>query len=143
MVTRAQVVAEARGWLGTPFEHQGRVQGAGVDCIGLLIGVAQSLGLTQFDVTGYARAPSDGLLQGGCREHLQPVQLASAQPGDVLLMRFKREPQHVGLVADYVHGGLSVIHSYQGAGGVVEHRLDALWLRRVVSVWRIPGVVDE
>ena len=143
MVTRAQVVAEARGWLGTPFEHQGRVRGAGVDCIGLLIGVAQSLGLTQFDVTGYGRTPSAGMLQDGCRTHMRPLALADVQPGDVLLMRFVREPQHVALVGDYVHGGLSVIHSYQGAGGVVEHRLDDVWRRRVVVAFEVPGVVNE
>ena len=35
----ARVVAEARGWIGTPYLHGASVQGAGCDCLGLLRGV--------------------------------------------------------------------------------------------------------
>ncbi len=37
----SDVVRTARTWLGTPYHHQGRLKGVGVDCAGLLIGVAQ------------------------------------------------------------------------------------------------------
>ena len=37
--TRTDVVAAAREWLGTPFHHQARLRGVGVDCVGLVIGV--------------------------------------------------------------------------------------------------------
>jgi len=33
---RELVVKEARTWLGTPYQHRGRVKGVGVDCGGLL-----------------------------------------------------------------------------------------------------------
>lgn len=36
MSWRADVVAEARTWKGTPYQHKGRVKGVGVDCGGLL-----------------------------------------------------------------------------------------------------------
>jgi uncharacterized protein YijF (DUF1287 family) len=62
--------------------------------------------------------------------------------GDVVWMRFEKEPQHLGIVGDYVHGGLSLIHAYNGAGvnRVVEHRLDDTWRARIVAAWRYPGV---
>jgi hypothetical protein len=33
---RLAVVEEARGWLGTPYHHMGRVRGAGTDCLMML-----------------------------------------------------------------------------------------------------------
>lgn len=33
---RNEVIAEARTWKGTPYQHRGRVKGVGVDCGGLL-----------------------------------------------------------------------------------------------------------
>lgn len=143
MVTRAQFVAEARTWLGTPFQHQARVRGAGVDCVGLVIGVARDLGLADVRIADYPRTPQASRLLVECRQHMTPIALADARPGDVLLMRFRRDPQHVAVVADYVHGGLSIVHAYEGAGAVVEHRLDDAWLARVVAAFAVPGVVDE
>lgn len=34
-----RVVAEARGWVGTPYVHQASARGAGADCLGLVRGV--------------------------------------------------------------------------------------------------------
>jgi uncharacterized protein YijF (DUF1287 family) len=74
--------------------------------------------------------------------HLERVPTSSMQPGDVVWIRFEREPQHLAIVGDYVHGGLSLIHAYNGAGPsrVCEHRLDAEWRNRIVAAWRYPGV---
>ena len=33
---RADIVEEARSWLGTPYHHQAALKGVGCDCIGLL-----------------------------------------------------------------------------------------------------------
>jgi hypothetical protein len=46
------LVAEARRWLGTPFRHQGRIRGEGVDCIGLVLEPARALGLTESRLGG-------------------------------------------------------------------------------------------
>ena len=38
-VSRAEIVAEARSWIGTPYRHQASLRGAGADCLGLIRGV--------------------------------------------------------------------------------------------------------
>ena len=36
---REDIVAAARGWIGTPYRHQASLKGAGCDCLGLVRGV--------------------------------------------------------------------------------------------------------
>lgn len=143
--TRADLVAEARAWLATPFLHQARLRGVGCDCVGLLIGVARACGLVApgFDVTGYARTPDGKSLIAELDKHLVRIARADMQPGDVIVIRWLHDPQHVGILADYVHGGLSVIHAYgtpDGKGSTIEHRLDDGMLRRFVQAYRFPGL---
>ena len=40
---QTRIVAEARGWIGTPYLHQATAKGAGTDCLGLLRGVWRAL----------------------------------------------------------------------------------------------------
>ena len=144
-VTRAAVVAEARSWLGTPWQHQARAKGVGVDCGGLVIGIARALGLVPeaMDIGGYARQPDGESLLAHCDAWMQRLQ-GAPQPGDVLVMRFDTRPQHVAVVADYAHGGLSIVHALDHAdrrrARVVEHRLDAAARARIVAAYALPGV---
>ncbi len=43
MPTKDEIVAAARGWIGTPYRHQGQVKGVGCDCLGLVRGVWRDL----------------------------------------------------------------------------------------------------
>lgn len=38
-MTRDEIVAAARGWIGTPYQHQASLKGVGADCLGLVRGV--------------------------------------------------------------------------------------------------------
>lgn len=138
MTTPAAVIAHARGYLGTPFAHQGR-GAAGVDCAGLAQVTAQALGLTSFDIAGYQRAPQgDSLVQAVIAAGCTPGPL---QAGALALLRWdKRYPQHVALVTPYPLGGFALLHAYSIVGRVVEHRLDDAWMRRICSTWALPGV---
>lgn len=149
MTTRAEVVAEARRWLDTPFHHQGRTRGVGVDCGGLIGGVAVALGIvpanwwqTTFDPLhgGYGRQPSHGRLQAICEAFMERIDLDAAGLGDAVLMRFRAEPQHLGILADYRHGGMSIVHALSSAGFVREHRFSAEWRACVVAAYRMHGV---
>jgi cell wall-associated NlpC family hydrolase len=132
MVTRADVIAEARRWKETRWHHQGR-NSAGIDCIGLVIMVSHALGLSDFDITDYARQPDPKMMRGLLAAHMDPI--AKPEPGDVLLMRFEKEPQHVAILTD-----IGIIHAYAQARKVVEHRLDSLWRSRIVGAYRYKGL---
>lgn len=137
---RAQIVAESRTWLETPFKHQGRVKGAGVDCAGLIVGVCHALGLSSFDKHDYDAEPDGVMLRATCEREMTAIPVAGIQPGDVLLFAFGGRPTHLAFVADYVHGGLSIVHGYSVAGKVIEQRMDSVWRRRIVAAYKLPGV---
>lgn len=141
--TRSDVVATARGWIDTPFHHQARLKGVGVDCVGLVIGVARELALVdpEFDVAGYPRTPDGTSLMHLANLHMQPLSGQSPMyPGDVIVIRFGEDPQHLGILGDYRHGGLSIIHAASDAGRVIETRLMWSTAMQFVAAFSLPGV---
>jgi cell wall-associated NlpC family hydrolase len=136
MNIRDAIVIEARRWLGTPWRHQGRVLGVGVDCGGLIIGVGKELNLLAFDAKPqYGRLPHWEELRLVLREYLEPS--GKMQKGSILCFAFGGEPQHIG-----IYTGENLIHSYAQARRVVEHRLDGMWLECLRSVWAYRGLGD-
>ena len=132
------IVKKAREYLGTPFHHQGRVKSIGVDCIGLIVGVAQELGLTTHDSIAYSRYPDGRTLMKELKEHLIEVPIDESLPGDVLVFWISpktKNPQHIGFKTD-----IGLIHTYEHVGKVVEHRMGRTWNKRMLSVFRFPGV---
>jgi cell wall-associated NlpC family hydrolase len=142
MTTRTQIVAAARDWLGTPFHHQGRLKGVGVDCAGLVICVAREFALipASWNPTGYSRAPDGATLMAYCLEQMQPISQSEMQAGDVVVVRFDNYPQHLGIVGDYRHGGHSIIHASGNSGQVIETRLMFHAAMLYVASFRLPGV---
>lgn len=149
MIHRDAIVLEARSWLGVPFRHQGRTR-SGTDCGGLLGAVA--IGARSVDAewwaqefdphfAGYGRHTVSGSLRSVCDRFMSAVPLPQAAPGDAVLLRIGPEQEHVGILADYAHGGLSIVHALSTVGRVVEHRL-AFQLRwRLLCAYRFPGVI--
>ena len=142
MTTRADVVAAARAWTDTPFHHQARLKGVGVDCVGLVIGVARELGLIapDFDVTAYPRVPDGTCLMALAATHMTPIDRAAMQPGDVVVVSFDRDPQHLGILGDYRHGGFSIIHAAGLTGRVIETRLMFTEQMKFVAAFALPGI---
>jgi len=141
---RQDIVAQAREWIGVPFVHQGRTR-LGVDCVGLLLCVCRELGVVEpdFDVTGYPRQPDGTTLLEICGRYMTRIGREDLQPGDAIVLRFERLPQHMGIVGDYRHGGLSIIHalgSPDGKGRVIEHHLNTSTMARFVAAYALPGV---
>lgn len=139
MTTREQIVAEAREWIGTRWQHQAAIKGVATDCIGLIRGVGASCGRLPHNLhqlpevaefLGYGRTP-DGRLPRFLDLFFDKT--SDPQPGDIPLMRFTGEPQHVGILSDK-----GIIHAYAQVRKVVEHRMDAVWTGRVVAyyTWR-------
>jgi cell wall-associated NlpC family hydrolase len=142
MTTRTDIVAKAREYLDTPFHHQARLKHVGVDCIGLVIGVARELDLIapDFDIQAYPRIPDGTTLLDTARQHMTEIDKSAAQPGDVLVISFGTLPQHFGIFGDYRHGGLSIIHAASNAGKVIETRLMFSSTMKFVAAFALPGV---
>ena len=136
-MTRDDIISAARAEIGTPFRHQGRISGKALDCAGLIILVAKAIGAEYLDFTGYSRHPSDGLLESAldAQPCLVRVALADMQAGDILLMRFNSDPQHLAIFT-----GTTLIHAYAVAATVCEHDFTPKWAARVVAIYRFVGV---
>ncbi len=135
MITREQFIEQTRSWVGVPWVHQGRNRN-GVDCIGVLIVNAHHFGLTAFDTTDYGRVPIGQNLLHQCDQQMTRKPTRDAIPGDVLLMRLSRFPQHFALLS----GEHRIIHARAEDGKVVETNIPETWWKRVVAVYSIPGV---
>lgn len=128
MVTRADIVDEARSWLGTPYRHQGRLKGVSVDCAGLLVCVARALGLPALDMTGYARRP-DGTLRDFVHGQTDPVAPGAQQAGDIVIFHWNNDPVHLGILTS----PSSIIHAFAINRNVCEHAIDEKWRRNIVG----------
>jgi hypothetical protein len=100
----------------------------------LIIGVGRELGLLDFDTQAYGRIPDGQTLRALCEEHLTAKPICEIVPGDVLLLRFTRHPQHLAIVGDRGEP-FSLIHAYADAGRCVEHGADQKWRRRIVAAY--------
>ncbi len=99
---RLEIVNEATSWIGTPWHHEARVKGVGVDCVMLLCEVYERVGLLPHVVP--ARYPQDIMLHKGQEVVLGYLDLYGAevetpQLGDVVVYRFARSFSHAGIYA--------------------------------------------
>ena len=135
-MTVTTLIAAARAEIGTPFRHQGRLPGKALDCAGLLVIAGRAAGYEINDVFGYGRLPESGLLEKALDDQqcLERV-FGPPQAGDVLLMKFAGDPQHLALYA-----GETIIHAYADVKQVCEHLYDADWQAKTVRVYRFVGV---
>ena len=135
MTTREDLQRVARTYIGTPYVHQARTPGRGLDCAGILIALARELDLHFPDRKGYSRQADGVTLRAELDDRLDPID--AAEPGDVLLLWIRRpaKPQHVALLTDY-----GILHSYADVGRVVETVMDEWWRARIVQAYRFRGV---
>ena len=130
-VTPQEYIDEARSWVGTPFAHRGRMKGSAVDCIGVAYCVARKFDMVPVEaMVTYSRDPSGNLLHKSIGKYLMRVH-PPYKPGDLLVFRFVRDPQHVA-----VFTGKNLIHAYSEVGKCIEHRFDKKWQKRLTGAFR-------
>ncbi len=150
---QASIVNQARTWLGTPFVHQARLKGKGCDCLGLIVGVVDELGLTDesgrllssYDEINYSKEPDGKYLIQKLSQILDEpsvtVNPSEIKAGDLALFKMGNNPQHLAIITDY-EGGLEMIHCYAQARKVIEHRFDEDWQKRLYKVFRIKNGIN-
>lgn len=111
---RSAIVAEAMSWLRTPWHHEARVKGAGVDCAQFLIAVFSACGLIEAFDTGHY--PPDWHLHrdetrflNGLLEYATKVE--TPQSGDVAMFQYGRHAAHGSIVVD--PAGPVIIHAWR------------------------------
>lgn len=138
--TGLRIVEAARGWIGTPYRHQGGRKGVGCDCLGLVRGVYAEVTGTATEAPGpYApdwaeRSGTDRLMLAAQRHCGAAVALNQARPGDIVLFRWRDGvmAKHAGILSGAEH----FIHAYEPAG-VIESVLVPSWRRRIAAVHRL------
>lgn len=142
MINRTNIVDTAREWLDTPFHHQARLKGIGVDCVGLVICVSKELGLLppDFNITAYPRLPDGRSFLFHADAHMSRIPKEDMQPGDAVVVSYSGDPQHIGILGNYRHGGLSIIHASSEAKRVIETRLMFSQHMTFVGAYSLPGV---
>jgi NlpC/P60 family putative phage cell wall peptidase len=142
-VTGAEVVAEARSWIGTPYLHQAAAKGAGTDCLGLLRGLWRTLmGDEPEPVPPYtddwAEPSGDEVLLRAAERWLSRKDRSVVMIGDVLLFRMRQGSvaKHLGIQSE-VGANAAFIHAYTGHG-VVESPLSQPWQRRIAARFSFP-----
>ena len=144
------IIQAARGWLDTRFLHQGRLKKTashkgGVDCLGLLVGVASELCLADkqgqplpsYDDTQYSRMPDTTKLQHVLGALLEPKPITEMKTGDVALFKLDGNPQHLAIIGENKQGRATMIHAYAQARKVVEHELDMFWKKSLVAAYTL------
>lgn len=129
-----RLVARARAMVGTPWHHQGRAPGAGIDCVGLLVEAGRAEGLRVIDSTLYGDHPDPGELEQHLEANCDRV-TGEPHPADIVRMWMRRrsDPVHAALWT----GEGTIIHAFRanGAGEVREDPIEH-WLERFVDFWR-------
>lgn len=138
-MTPDAVVAEARRWVGTRYRVKGRSE-TGLDCIGLLVVVARSLGVPHTDRLDYADwpDPNHAILRELGRD-LVRMPGARLSPGTIGVFAEQRLPCHCGFFSER-QGVVHVIHARLRSGRVleepyVEQRTNAF---RLIAQFRFP-----
>jgi NlpC/P60 family putative phage cell wall peptidase len=142
MIARSAVLAEARAWIGTPYQHQASARHAGCDCLGLVRGVWRALygaepELAPAYTPDWAERHAAETLLNAATRHLVSCAVSDATPGDVLLFRMhpSAPAKHAAILDEEDH----IIHAYWGRA-VVRSRFAPWWRARCAAAFSFPDI---
>lgn len=134
------IIAEAQGWIGTPYRHGASTRGVSCDCLGLVRGVWRALyGREPETPATYApdwaeAAAGEPLLEAAGR-HMRPRGGMVPEPGDLLVFRWRSgvAAKHLGIMARENR----FIHAYEGHA-VMASALVPQWRGRLAGIFIFP-----
>ncbi len=141
-VLSEKVLASARSWIGTPYRHQGSLNGVGCDCLGLVRGVWRDLYGAEpelppaYQPDWAERSAGDALMAAAIRHFGPALPREDMESGDLLLFRWRPDmpAKHAGILSTPDR----FIHAYEQAA-VIESALVPSWRRRIAGVFRFPN----
>jgi cell wall-associated NlpC family hydrolase len=133
----ADILAEARTWLGVRYMWLGRDR-QGIDCVGLPLCVGKNVGLTTFDSRAYGRDPQPRqLVEGLAKAGFTFVR--AIEPGDLALLKVHNQPRHCGIVEHDATGRIFLLHAWEPAGKVIREPYYPERYGRLSLAYRFPG----
>lgn len=141
-ISRAEWVGRLMCYVGTPFVHQGRTPGVGMDCPAPMICNARHFGMVPagWDITAYPSDP-DGNLQPTLDTYLRRVPRDELQLGDVVLNAFRlKQPRHIAYIVGERWGQWEMLHADARVGKVIVERIPYGRHYRFVQGYAAPGV---
>lgn len=148
-----RALAEARTWLGTPYQHQASLKGVGCDCLGLVRGVWRALHGAEIAPPppyrpDWAELGAGEPLLEGLGRSLERRDPHRARPGDVLAFRMApgAPARHCAILSrdDRRQGpgreGARMIHAYWGRA-CVESWLGGWWRARLAGAFAFPETI--
>ncbi len=130
-------------YIGLPFKEHGRER-TGLDCWGLVrLVLAEQFGFhVPSYVADYTRTTDAASISKLIsREALdwRSVARGDESLGDVLVMRMRGQPMHVGLVA----GDGQMLHVERGVNSALERYTGARWASRIDAIYRYRTYLDD
>ena len=133
MISREMIVAETRGWIGTPYRHQASLKGIGCDCLGLVRGVWRVVIGDEPErappyAPDWAEAAGGEPLADAAARHLIAIERDAFCDGDVLLFRWRANlpAKHAAILV----ASDRMVHAQQCAA-VAMATLSPWWRRRI------------
>jgi NlpC/P60 family putative phage cell wall peptidase len=140
MTIQVDIISAARGWIGTPYQHQQAVKGLGCDCLGLVRGVWREVYGDEPEIApaydaGWSTAAEGEALADAARRHMVEIAVRDFTAGDLLLFRWKPHlpAKHAGIASSASH----MVHAQDGQR-VCEVALSPWWRRHVSHAFRFP-----
>jgi cell wall-associated NlpC family hydrolase len=118
---REAVIKEAKDWLKTPFHHEGRVKGAGVDCAQYLIDVYFTVGLIpdirpeHYDFQWAMHQSEEKYLDELMKHGFEVESPEQAGKAGVVIWKVGRNFSHAAIIMDWP----MVIHAAVSQGVVI------------------------
>jgi cell wall-associated NlpC family hydrolase len=139
----ARLIEAAQEYRGTRWQWQGRTA-QGIDCCGFVVQCCVTVKVVpdvQFIQDYQHQSNSDRMLEL-LESYLDYVDEGEERPGDIFALcdeqrKFPTRPTHLSLFTTSVPYW-KMIHASEH--GVIEHRMDAWFKKRVASRWRPRGV---
>jgi cell wall-associated NlpC family hydrolase len=128
---RAAVVAEARAWVRTPYHTGARLKGIGADCLTVIVGIFENVGLIPpYDVPTYPADwhlhSDDNRYERGVDEFCNDVD-GPALPGDVVMFKYGLCFAHGAVVTAWP----MLVHAFVRRPVTEDDYTREIWLRRI------------
>jgi len=142
---RDKIVEAALSWAGTPYHHQARVKGTGVDCAQFIAAVAEEVGIVpdgteipfNYSPEWHLHNEEEKLVGYlkffGCVQQEGP-----GEPGDIIGFKIGHCIGHLGILLpdnQFIHA-----QNHSDPKQVTVNSLSGKWLRRHAVTFSFPGV---